>query len=222
MKSKYSVKKWSVAICASLLTVSVNVQAQIPTTDIAHIVASVLNQVESIAKWTQQFQQMQQQIQQYQQQYNAVVGSRGLGALLDNTGLTAALPNDWQNILADVKKTNAYVTERKKYPTFSDGAPKVNAMYDLIASQNAVMTDLYSKSSHRLNLIKSLTSEIDTAYDPAAKADLANRLISEQNAIQGNQNLVTILQSRQRQELEYASQEASKELTCKEFKRTGC
>lgn len=196
-------------------------QAQIPVSDVAHISTSISNQVESIAKWSQQFNQLQQQIQQYQQQYAAITGARGMGALLDNTALKAALPADWQQVLTDVKKTGAYITERGKYPTLS-GLPKTNAMYDVIASQNAIMSDLYGKANNRLGLIQSLTAQIDSANDPAAKADLANRLISEQNAIQANQNLVTILQSKQKQELEAAAQLAAKEFSCKEFKRSGC
>lgn len=196
-------------------------QAQIPVTDVASISTSIANQVESIAKWSQQFSQLQQQIQQYQQQYAAITGPRGMAALLDNSALKAALPADWQQVLTDVKKTSAYITERKKYPTFSS-APKANSMYDVIASQNALMSDLYGKANSRLSLIQSLTAQIDSANDPAAKADLANRLISEQNAIQANQNLVTILQSKQKQELEAAAQLATQEHTCKEFKRSSC
>lgn len=196
-------------------------QAQIPVTDVAHITTSVSNQVESIARWSQQFSQLQQQIQQYQQQYSAITGPRGMGALLDNSALKASLPVDWQQVLTDVKKTSYYVTERGKYPTYGN-LPKTNAMYDVIASQNAVMSDLYGKANNRLTLIQSLTAQIDFASDPAAKADLTNRLINEQNAIQANQNLVTIIQTKQKQELEVASQAAVKELSCKEFKRAGC
>lgn len=195
--------------------------AQIPTTDLAHIGTSVLNQVESIAKWTTQFGQLQQQITQSKQQLDAITGSRGMGALLDNTALKAALPADWKQVLTDVKKTPAYVTERGKYPTLKD-LPKANAMYDVMASHNAVMSDLYNKAINRLGLIQSLTGQIDSASDPAAKADLANRLISEQNAIQANQTLVAILQAKQKQELDVAAQQAVEEHTCKEFKRSGC
>lgn len=209
------------AIGALVFVFAGTAQAQIPVTDKALISTSVFNQVEQIAKWAQQYNQMQQQIQQYQQQYASITGSRGMGALLDNTALKAALPADWQQVLTDVKKTSAYVTERGKYPTFGS-LPKTNAMYDVIASQNAVMTDLYSKANNRLGLIQSLTGQIDSASDPAAKADLANRLISEQNAIQANQNLVTTLQSKQKQDLETAAQQATQEHTCKEFKRPSC
>lgn len=221
MNLKGILKTTRVALGALVVVFAGAANAQIPVTDVAHISTSIANQVESIAKWAQQFNQLQQQIQQYQQQYAAITGSRGMGALLDNTALKAALPADWQQVLTDVKKTSAYVTERGKYPTFGN-LPKTNAMYDVIASQNAVMSDLYGKANNRLSLIQSLTAQIDSANDPAAKADLANRLINEQNAIQANQNLVTILQSKQKQELEVASQAAVKELSCKDFKRSGC
>ena len=221
MNLKGILKTTRAAIGALVFVFAGAAQAQIPVTDIAHITTSVTNQVESISKWAMQFNQLQQQITQYQQQYSAITGSRGMGALLDNTALKAALPADWQQVLTDVKKTSAYITERGKYPTFSN-APKANNMYDVIASQNAIMSDLYGKANNRLSLIQSLTAQIDSANDPAAKADLANRLINEQNAIQANQNLVTILQSKQKQELEVASQAAVKELSCKDFKRSGC
>ena len=218
MNLKGIFKTTRAAIGALVFVFAGAAQAQIPVTDVASISTSVANQVESIAKWAQQFNQLQQQITQYQQQYAAITGPRGMAALLDNSALKAALPADWQQVLTDVKKTSAYITERGKYPTFSN-APKANAMYDVVASQNAIMTDLYGKANSRLSLIQSLTAQIDSANDPAAKADLANRLISEQNAIQANQNLVTILQSKQKQELETAAQLAAKEHTCKEFKR---
>ena len=221
MNLKGIFKTTRAAIGALVFVFAGAAQAQIPVTDVASISTSVANQVESIAKWAQQFNQLQQQITQYQQQYAAITGPRGMAALLDNSALKAALPADWQQVLTDVKKTSAYITERGKYPTFSN-APKANAMYDVVASQNAIMTDLYGKANSRLSLIQSLTAQIDSANDPAAKADLANRLISEQNAIQANQNLVTILQSKQKQELEAAAQLAAKEHTCKEFKRSGC
>ncbi len=221
MNLKGIFKTTRAAIGALVFVFAGAAQAQIPVTDVASISTSVANQVESIAKWAQQFNQLQQQITQYQQQYAAITGPRGMAALLDNSALKAALPADWQQVLTDVKKTSAYITERGKYPTFSN-APKANAMYDVVASQNAIMTDLYGKANSRLSLIQSLTAQIDSANDPAAKADLANRLISEQNAIQANQNLVTILQSKQKQELETAAQQATQEHTCKEFKRPSC
>ncbi|MCD8459782.1 type IV secretion system protein (plasmid) [Xylella taiwanensis] len=214
-------KATKVPISALVFVLAGAAQAQMPVTDSAHISTSIRNQVESLAKWAKQFDQLKQQIYQSQQQYEAITGSRGMGALLDNSALKTALPSDWKQVLSDIKNTKAYATERGKYPTL-ETFPKTNAMYDVIASQDVIMSDLYSKATRRLSLIQSLTAQIDSANDPAAKADLANRLISEQNAIQANQNLVTILQAKQKQELEVASQAAAEEFSCKEFKRSGC
>lgn len=209
----------ALAICA--LVFAGAAQAQIPVTDGAQIATHITNQIESIGKWAQQFQQLQQQIQQYQQQYQAITGSRGMGALLDNPAIKSALPKEWQNLLTTIKTTQGYITQRQKYPTIT-GMPKTNAMFDVIASQNAIMEDLYSKSNDRIKQIQDLMGQIDSASDPAAKMDLTNRLISEQNAVQANQNLVTILQSKQKQELEAAGQAAAKEASCKDFKRASC
>ena len=195
--------------------------AQIPTTDVAAISTQVANQVEQITKWVQQYQQLKAQIDQAKAQFESMTGSRGLANLLNNDKLKSLLPADWQQIIADVKRTTAYINERNKYPSVT-GMPKTNAMYDLIASQNATMADLYGKSQDRLKQIQDLMASIDNATDPAAKADLTNRLISEQNSIQANQNLVSVLQSRQKSELESASLAASKEFACQEFKRSGC
>ncbi|ADN62005.1 P16 (plasmid) [Xylella fastidiosa subsp. fastidiosa GB514] len=214
-------KKTRVSISAFVFVFAGAAHAQLQVYDAANISKSIANHAESIAKWKQQFEQLKQQIDQHQKQYEAITGSRGMGALLDNSALKASLPADWKQVLSDVKKTSAYATERSKYPT-SENLQKTNAMYDVIASQDVIMSDLYSKANQRLSLIQSLTAQIDSANDPAAKADLANRLINEQNAIQANQNLVTILQAKQKQELEIASQAAVEELSCKEFKRSGC
>ena len=204
-----------------LLVVTGAANAQIPTTDVAAISTQVANQVEQIAKWAQQFQQMKAQIEQAKAQLESMTGSRGLGNILNNEQLKSLLPEDWQKIATDIQKTAGYMTERNKYPTVS-GMPKTNAMYDLIASQNSVMNDLYGKSQSRLKQIQDLMAKIDTAADPAAKTDLTNRLISEQNSIQANQNLVAVLQSRQKAELDSAASAAAKEYGCKEFKRASC
>lgn len=208
-------------ICALALVAVSFAQAQIPVTDQASIATAIANQVESIGKWAAQFEQLKQQIEQQQQQYRAVVGSRGMGSLHNNAAMRSTLPADWQQVLANVKQSPAYASERAKYPTLNV-RPKTNGLYDVMASQDAVMDDLFTKASNRLVVVDSLTAQIDSASDPAAKSDLTNRLISEQNAIQANQNLVMILQTKQKQQLDAAAEAANKEYVCKEFKRSGC
>jgi type IV secretion system protein VirB5 len=210
-----------VCIAAMLFVFAGMARAQIPTTDIAHIATSVANQLETLAQWNTQYQQMKTTIEQYKKQYDAITGPRGMAALLNSPLVNSALPPNWQSVLASVKKSAYYLTERRKYPTLTN-APKANAMFDLIASQNATMSTFYDQANARIEQIKSLMVEIDSAGDPAAKMDLTNRLVSEQGQVQAHQNLIGILQAKQKQDLEVASQEAVKEISCKEFKRTSC
>ena len=193
----------------------------IPVVDISAIATQVTNQLETITQWASQFQQMKAQIDQYKAMYDAVRGGRGMGLLLNNPILKQYLPEDLVKMASDIQKTVTYINERKKYPTYA-GLPKTNALYDVVATQNSLMKDLYSKSQDRLKQIQLLMASIDTAEDPAAKQDLTNRLINEQNAIAANQNLVQVLQVSQKQDLDFAANAAVQEYSCKEFKRASC
>lgn len=212
------------ALAAALVTgllVGGGAHAQWAVIDGASISTQIRNQVETLAQWTQQFKQLQAQLNQGRAQLDAITGSRGMGALLDNQAVKAMLPADFNQMVSTIKNTAAYATERAKYPTLV-GMPKTNSMYDAMAAQRATMSDLYAKASGRMNQVQDLMGQIDSAGDPAAKQDLANRLISEQNQIEATANLAQMLQAKQRQELEDAAQQARKELTCKEFKRASC
>ena len=213
--------KAQLLVAAAIGMAACTAHAQIPVTDLASITNNVTAQVETIAQWAQQLQQMKAQIDQYKQQYQAITGARGMGDLLNDTEINSALPADWSSVLSSVKSTAAYATERKKYPT-NDSLPKANAFYDVMASQNATMSDLFSKSNARMKQVQKLMGQIDSASDPAAKQDLANRLVSEQNVIQANQQVFAALQQKQKQELDAASAAATKEWRCKEFKSSGC
>lgn len=215
------VKKTLHAFGCALAIASFSVAAQIPVSDVVSITTQVQNQVQTMAQWAQQFQQMRAQIELTQTQMKSVTGSRGKGQLFDNPLVSPQLPADWVAVVESVKAGKAYETERSKYQVFPD-RPKRNALNDTIAAQNVTMSDLYSRSNDRMGQVRNLMQEIDQAEDPAAKTDLTNRLINEHNAMQADQNLVTVLQSKQRQELEDARREAMEEYRCKEFKRSGC
>lgn len=219
---KQSFASWArILFAAATMAFGCAAHAQIPVTDLASITQSVTQQAETIAKWVAQAKQIEQQISQAKQQYDAFTGSRGMGNLLNNSALNSALPNDWAAVSANVRSTAAYATERSKYPTYPS-SPKANTLYDVIASQNASTSDFYSRSTDRVKQSQSLMGQIDSATDPAAKADLTNRLVSEQNLIQGNQQVLATLQAKQKQELDEANMAAAKEWRCNEFKSTNC
>lgn len=218
--------KWSdrrlIAAAVALATWCGSVHAQIPTTDIAHITQDITSQAQTIAQWAQQFKYLENQIQQMQSQFQAIKGARGMGLIFDSQALKQALPQDWQTLISNVQSMPGYSANRKKYPVSLTGRPAMNNLYDTLAGQKTLMSSLYAQSNQRITQINSLMTQIESAPDPAAKQDLANRLINEQNAVQANVNLVNILKDMQQKELQEAGDAAAKEYACKEFKVTGC
>lgn len=214
-------KKWPQAVAAVLTAWCGSAHAQIPVTDIAHITLDITDQAQTIAQWVQQFQYWDSQIQQMKSQFDAVQGARGMGLIFDKQSLKQALPQDWQSLISSVQAMPGYAANRQKYPTLP-GRPAWNNLYDTLAGQKTLMSNLYTQSNQRITQINSLMTQIESAPDPAAKQDLANRLINEQNAVQANVNLVNVLKDMQGKELQEAGDAAVKEHACKEFKAAGC
>lgn len=195
--------------------------AQIPVTDGAQIGIHITNQVETIAKWAMQLQQLKQQYDLGKSHYDAVRGARGMGDLLKVSGVKITLPANWSSALNSFKSSGAFAPLRAKFPT-KQNYQKYNNVYDTIVVQQLAMDDFYQKTTQRVTQVDSLMSQIDSADDPAAKADLQNRLISEQNSIQAAAQMVELIKQKNIQDLDTAAREARIEFRCKEFKRAGC
>jgi type IV secretion system protein VirB5 len=195
--------------------------AQIPVTDGAQIGVHIANQIETIGKWVMQLQQLKQQYDLGKSHYDSIRGARGMGGLLNASGVKIALPANWLNAMNQFKSTGAFTSIRAKYPTKPD-YPKYNNVYDTIVVQQLAMDDFYQKTTQRITQVDNLRGQIDSANDPAAKADLQNRLIAEQNAIQASAQLVELIKQKNIQDLDTAAREARVEFRCKEFKRAGC
>ena len=58
------------------------------------------------------------------------------------------------------------------------------------------------------------------ANDPAAKADLQNRLITEQNSIEASTQMIELIKQKNVADLDKAREAANKEFLCKEFNNT--
>lgn len=220
-------------VLAMMVFVSLGAHAQIPVTDGAAISAaaashaesistSVSQQAETVLKWVEQYKQMENQIMQAQRQFEAITGARGMGNLLNDQSLKNSLPHDWEGVLSAVKATANYTKERAKYPTDPD-KPAANAMYDVLASQNTMMSDIFKQTQARLKNIEALRSIINNATDQAAKLDLANRLTSEAQEVQANQNLINVLKEKNQQDVIEADLKRRKEFLCREFNvKEGC
>lgn len=174
----------------------------------------------AIANLVTTYKQLMQEYGLMTKQYQSVTGSRGMAGLLTNPSVQSQLPPDWKNVMANIKSTGTYTVERNKLPTSRD--PSINAVYDNVAVNNATMSDFFKRANSRMEQVSQLQASIDSADDPAAKADLQNRMISEQNSIAGTNQLLTILKEKQAQDLSDARAAASRSRMCSEFGNSGC
>lgn len=211
--------KQYLVIALALLACSGSAYAQIPVTDAMAIAKQVESQVETIAKWKMQYDQMMSQINQAQQMFQSMNGSRGMGDAMNGSAPKFDIPDNFQALAG--KSLPGYSSTRSKYPTLED-SPKMNALYDTRASQETTMSSIYSATTARQKQVTQLLSLIDSASDPAAKADLQNRLINEQNAIQASSQSLTAMQAKQKEEMAAAQTAANQEYICKQFKKSGC
>ena len=202
------------ALATALLCATAN--AQIPVTDASAITNSRTAQIETIAKWVLQFKQLKEQLELGQAQFEAMTGSRGMAELANNLDIQIELPEDWEEALQTFKNSSKFDPIRAKFPT-NPNAPKTNELFDTMALQEVAMNDFYDKSKMRMQQIEVLRLKIDEANDPAAKADLQNRLITEQNSIQASTQMIELIKQKNVADLDKAEKAASKEFLCKEF-----
>ena len=174
----------------------------------------------AVANLVLQYKQLQQQYQVMQTQLSGVTGSRGMGGLLTNPAVYSSLPPQWSNVLSSIKNSPTYAAERALLPT--SPIPSVNAIYDNQAAHKATMTDFFNKANQRLAQVAQLQASVDSASDPAAKQDLQNRIVSEQNSIAATSQLLTVLKQKQENEIEQARQTAHRSYVCSEFKGQNC
>lgn len=189
--------------------------AGIPVVDSALNSQTMINATQTAASWVSQLQSMAQQYQQTVQQFNAVTGSRGMAALLQNAAAYSNLPPQFANLASQIKGTPGYQNLRQLLP--NDANPKINAIYDAMTVKRAALSDAYSQASVRLDQIKQLQQSIDTAYDPAAKQDLQNRMLAELQSIQATNQLLNMMKPQQEADIQLANQAAVKSLICSEF-----
>lgn len=178
--------------------------------------AAVLNIVAQYQQLMQQYTTLKSQLTTAASQLDSMTGSRGMAGLLSNPAVQSQLPKDWANVMGNIRSTGTYTVERAKLPHSAD--PKINAVYDSVATNNATMVDFFKRANDRMEQVAQLQASIDSAPDPAAKADLQNRIASEQNSIAGTTQLLAILKEKQAQDLTDARSAASRGRMCAEFK----
>jgi type IV secretion system protein VirB5 len=191
-----------VIVAASMLSLASASFAQIPVT-ITTSIPDVINQIQIMAQWKNQYDQMIGQVNQMKQQYNSMTGSRNLGQIMNNPALRTYLPDQWTGIYDKVKGgnlagisgvANSIYNAEGFDPAATGGRKRQN---EIMAANKAMTMRAYDQTLARLNNINALMAQADATQDVKAAADLQNRVAAENAMIQNEQirlNLAAQLQ----------------------------
>lgn len=166
-----------------------------------------------------QIQVAKDQLGQLGRMEQLATGSRGMGVLLNSLDLGIKIPAEFQTLLSNIEGSSAYKIARDAYPHF-ENQPKMNEIFNQRAINVALIDQIIEQTSKRSKNIANLMQQIDLAIDPAAKTDLTNRLVSEQNAIAADSQMVSSVNEKMKQENARLQYQAKQESICKEFPRS--
>lgn len=204
-----SIKVLTVCFVAGWMLVKAgSANAQIPVTDAASIATEVMNHVEDIAKYVEQISQLKAQLDQMKQQYEALTGSRNLGAILNDPRFKDYLPTDWQGVYDSVR-SGGYAGLSGPAKAIYDAAKKFDAcahLKDSIeqtacqakavkgAQDKAFSVAAFDTAKDRLTQIEQLMNRINSTDDPKAIAEIQARIASEQAMIQNEATKLQMFQ----------------------------
>lgn len=159
-------------------------------------------------------QNLKSQLTSMTAQFNALTGNRSLGQILNNPTLVNYLPSQWQSVYSQVKSGQLQGLSSAATQVMSDegmtSTTTTQARYNQTLASNKAMTmAAYQSSADRLTNIQSLMQQSDLTQDPAAKADLQNRLSAENAMIQNEQTRLNLMMQLQKQEEELALKQDS-------------
>lgn len=157
---------------------------------------------------------LQSQLTTMQDQYTSLIGNRGLGQILNNPSLTSYLPSQWQSIYSQVKSgqlqgLSSAAQQIESQEGMSAGSTSQQRYNDVLATNKAITMQAYQSSADRLQNIQNLMQQSDATQDPAAKADLQNRLQSENAMIQNEQTRLNLASHLQDVEATLAQKQAA-------------
>jgi type IV secretion system protein VirB5 len=159
-------------------------------------------------------QNLKSQLTSMTAQFNALTGNRSLGQILNNPTLVNYLPSQWQSVYSQVKSGQLQGLSSAATQVMNDegmtSSTATQARYNQTLASNKAMTmAAYQSSADRLTNIQSLMQQSDLTQDPAAKADLQNRLSAENAMIQNEQTRLNLMMQLQKQEQELAQKQDS-------------
>lgn len=183
--------------------------AQIPVT-VTSDMPAMMNQVETIMKWTEQLKSMSQQLDQMKQVYGTLQGMRNLGSLLNNDLLTQYLPQDYvgavqslkngsgsfagiSGSLSDIVRANQLrsCAELNNDPQMRSTCTQ---QWQQLALQKQIGDMGYRKASENIRNLQTFVSSINSSTDQKAISEVQARIQVETVRMQNEQiKLSTIL-----------------------------
>ncbi|MEX3613980.1 MAG: type IV secretion system protein [Burkholderia gladioli] len=192
---------------ALTLSLSTGVYAQgIPVLDASTLAQAIIT-----------VQQLKQQYVTLTNQYQALIGNRGLGDILNNPALRNYLPDEWQSVYDAVKSGQMNgisgvadsIARQEGLTAYTPGQQRLN---DTLSANKAMVMRAYQASIDRLNNIQQLMQQSNLTQDPAAKADLQNRWSAEISSINADKVRLDLAAKLQDAEKEFAQQAAHRDM----------
>lgn len=206
-------KKFLLAALLSLSSFSAT--AGVPVIDPAHIASAIASAVQQYGQSLQEFLKLEQQYQQMKQLEQITTGQRSFTDVLNNPLVMKNIPNDLTIALANVKSDPNYAIERSKFEISSN--PKLNALYDKVAGNEAVRKTFFAKTANLSDAIKRQQVIYERADDPAKRAAAANKIASDSELLKADTAVVEAFKIEQAKEIEVARIALHKNIMCQEF-----
>lgn len=202
---------------AALAFVSFNASAQIPTTDVALNGQTMANQIATMAQWAQQiaemkaqYDQMQMDYEQMVKEYESITGSRGLGSVSYNSGISGMITEPSAMYSGSGQTPGIISAEQAKANNGTvesvEAAIREREMLTA-ASHKAATLKSYDGAKQRLTQIESLMAQINSTQDPKAIQELQARIGIEQAALQNEQNKLNLVAQAQDSEVALLKQQ---------------
>lgn len=169
-----------------------NINAGIPVVDAGSIAQAVI-----------QVTELKRQYDQMKMQYNAIIGTRDVGALFNDPQLKQYLPSGMQSLYNDVKNKNINGIANKMAQAAKDyendsksgtNSQSIQQAKQQNALRNKVMIDqIFDSSQQRLNQLDALMRSVDGTQDQKAAMDLQNRIQTEVGLLQAEQSKIQLV-----------------------------
>ena len=186
----------------------------IPVLDGANLVQAVQN----VVAWGEQYNQMVNQIQQAKQEYDSITGIRGFGDAVNNPYLQKVIPSDVTDIYKGIQQggvngmTSAARNIRDATMVY-DCSSRTGQSYKACqaslnnnAQTQALNQQALGVADLRAEQIDNLRKQINTTTDAKSIAELQARIQSEQTQVANDANRISLMQAQAHAQKESAQQ----------------